>query len=281
MPTKTKPRTSHQSEVHRSLSLVSPLMQGPDVRALQQQLNHQNDHYGFTWHHIREDGDYGRRTYREAKFVAWLIGLADDTVKHPGHLNEKVQQVLRDPGKRTDADRKRESDRKDKRHKLKQKHDTGVKAGTAFLKKYVGVNEDPPESNHGPFPINECQQFFGLSGVPWCGCLVGYVIKKICGIASNTWWPYAGSVRVDAQAGNNGLHDINPADATEGCVCTFFNGGDDHVTWVVSSDAGRGILHTLEGNTSSATRSSDGGIIEAKERSFSEVSCCLRVEAFG
>jgi hypothetical protein len=256
-------------------------LQGPDVKALQEQINHQVDHYGFDWHHIREDGEYGHRTAREAEFVAWLIGLPDGSVKPSGHIGEKVEQLIRDPSKRSDADKKRESDRKSKRQKMKQKHTEGVKAGTSFLKKYIGVNEDPPESNHGPFPIDDCQKYFGLSGVPWCGCLVGYVIKKVCKITSATWWPYAGSVRTDAQAGKNGLHDINPADATEGCVCTFFNGGDDHVTWVVSSDPSRGILHTLEGNTSSATRSSDGGIIEAKERSFSEVTCCVRVEAFG
>lgn len=279
--TKDKPKQSHQSEVNRNLVLVSPLLRGPDVKSLQEQINHQVKHYGFDWHTIQEDGRYGRRTYREAKFVGWLIGLEDGLIKHPGKLNEAIQVKIRNPEKRTDADRRRESDRKSKRHKMKQKHSEGVKAGTAFLRKYIGVNESPAESNRGPFPIDECQDFFGLAAVPWCGCLVGYVIKKICKIASDTWWPYAGSVRVDAQAGNNGLHDINPADATEGCVATFFNGGDDHVTWVVSSDPGRSILHTLEGNTSSATRDSDGGIIEAKERSFSEVSCVARVEAFG
>jgi len=35
---------------------------------------------------------------------------------------------------------------------------------------------------------------------------------------------------------------------------------------------------TVEGNTSSVTRNSDGGIVETKERSFGEVTCVARIE---
>jgi hypothetical protein len=146
-------------------------------------------------------------------------------------------------------------------------------AAVEWMISKVGVNENPPESNHGPYPIDACQEHFGLSGVPWCGCCAGYAIEVKGEIGhTGTWWPYAGSIREDAIAGRNGLTDINPAHADIGCVATFFNGGDEHVVLIRAHTQG-GTLFTVEGNTSSATRSSDGGIIEKKERSISEVTC--------
>lgn len=280
MTTKDRPRVSHKSEVHRVLHITSPLLKGPDVKALQQQLNYQAKHYGFTWRQIQEDGQYGIRTWRQAKLVAWLMGLEDDSIPKRGTLNKHVQTVLRNPEKRSDADRRREDERKPKRVKIKKQREQGAQAVTRFLMKHKGVNESPANSNHGPFPIDECQQFFGLAGVPWCGCLAGYAIIEVADnkTVDDIWWPYAGSIRVAAQSGSNGMHDINPANAFEGCVATFFNGGDDHVAWVYGVDVRRRVLLTLEGNTSSATRDADGGIIEAKERSFDEVSCVAAIE---
>lgn len=278
MTTKDKPRVSNNSEVHRGLHLVSPLLKGPDIRALQEQLNHQCEHYKFPWRGTQADSEYGRRTKREAEFVAWLIGLDDERIHaiETGRITEQVQHLLRNPSDRSAEDRSREDSRKGKMEKLRANHDQGMTAAVDWMLQQVGTNEQPPESNHGPFPIDACQEFFGLSGVPWCGCCAGYAIKKIGGIDCATWFPYAGSIREDAIAGRNGLHDINPADADIGCIVTFFSGGDDHVG-LIRGKSRNGMVLTVEGNTSSATRDSDGGIIEKKERSFSEVTCVARV----
>jgi hypothetical protein len=40
---------------------------------------------------------------------------------------------------------------------------------------YLGAHEGAPNRSGDPI-VDECQKFFGLQGVPWCGCFVGYVI---------------------------------------------------------------------------------------------------------
>lgn len=278
-----KPRESSDKEVNRDLHLGSPLLIGPDVKALQERLNHQCEHYKFAWRRIQEDGEYGARTQRCAKFVAWLIGLDDTRVNaigsDDGRITEEVQRLLRDPEKHSPEDRQREEDRKAKREKLHKDHDEGAKAAVEWALKQVGKNEDPPESNRGP-GIDDWTGLFGLSAVPWCGCFAGYAVKKIGKADTDTWFPYAGSIRQDAQAGLNNLHDVNPADAEPGDIVTFFSGSDDHVA-LIRGKSKNGMVLTVEGNTSSATRDADGGIVETKERSFGEVSCVARIEAWG
>lgn len=279
-------RRSKQSSVHRNLHLSSPPLSGPDVESLQSSLNSLFNHYQFPWREVAADGDYGRRTRNAAKFGAWLIGLSNARIAtisaDAGRITEEVQRLLRNPQLRDDHDRAREDGRKTKRERLRKSHEDGVHAQLAFLEKHLHVNEDPPESNHGPFPINECQAFFGLSGVPWCGCLAGFAAKKYGGANCDTWFPYAGSIRQDAEAGKNNLHDVNPRLAKKGMIVTFFAGGDDHVGTVREDvKPGDTTIKTYEGNTSSATRDADGGIIEAKERSFSEVTCVAAIEDWG
>jgi hypothetical protein len=275
--TKNKPRTSTKNEVHRTLHLTTPLLQGKDVENLQHSINGLVKHYEFPWMAITPDGEYGKRSARKAAFVMELIGLDSDLVhktRHTGHLSEATQRLIRNPQKRTDADRKREDNRKSRFQKLRKQHKEGLSAAVDAMIKHVGVKENPPESNMGPFPITACQAHFGLDHQPWCGCCAGFFIEVECngGQHTGTWWPYAGSIRTDAEAGKNGLEDINPAHAHKGCIATFFSGGDDHVG-LVRADSENGILFTVEGNTSSARQDSDGGIIEIKERSFSEVTC--------
>lgn len=277
-PTKTKPRKSTKKEVHRDLHLVSPLLQGPDVKALQQSLNQLCKHYEFGWRKIAEDGEFGAHTADQAAFAGFLIGLVENRIKaiEKGRITQEVQVLLRNPEKRSKEDKAREAKRRPKLKKLRKQHEEGMKAAVEWMVKHVGVKESPPSSNHGPFPIDECQAHFGLSGVPWCGCVVGYAIEKVGGIDSDVYWPYAGSIHQDAVAKRNGLEAIDPAHADVGCVATFFSGGDDHVGLVRAKSKG-GTLFTVEGNTSSATRSSDGGIIELKEHAFSEVTCVARL----
>lgn len=273
-PTKQKPRTSDNRNVHRGLHLVSPLIQGPDVRALQEQDNALFEHYKFPWLRTLVDGDYGSRSKRATREAAWLIGLEDDRLKAiaGGRVTQAVQHLIRNPEDRSKQDREREEARQPHRERRHREHTTGMTAAVDWMIAQVGTNENPPESNHGPFPIDACQAFFGISGVPWCGCCAGYAIKKIGGIDSDCWFPFAGSIRQDAIAGRNKLNDINPVHADVGCIATFFSGGDDHVG-LVRGPFHDGLIPTVEGNTSSATRDSDGGIIEVKERTLAEVSC--------
>lgn len=281
-PTKRKPRISTNKEAHRHLHLVSPPFRGADVRELQQSLNHLCNHYGFDWHHIVVDGVYGKRTRRQAHFAAWLIGLEEkrlDAIKHQGRITEEVQRLLRNPEKRSDQDRRREDDRRPRVKKLRRDHDA-LEEAVRWMLKQKGVNEQPPYSNHGPYPIDECQAYFDLSAVPWCGCAVGFAIEKVAGVGdTGTWWPHAESIRLDAEAGRNGLRDINPRQITRGTVVTFWPGGsddDDHVA-MATGDVVNGRFSTVEGNTSSGLRDADGGIFETKTHSIGEVTCAAQL----
>lgn len=280
-PTKTKARISNDPHVHRDLNLVTPMLEGKDVERLQQACNHLCDHYAFDWMHIVVDGQYGRRTARRAAFCMDLVGIHYDLVRkcrNTGHISLLNQRILRDPTKRGKDERVREENRKDKFRKLRQQHNEGLNAAVEFMLKHKGVNESPAGSNHGPFPIDACQQWYGISGVPWCGCAVGYSIEKYAlgGQKTGTWWPHAAYIRGDAEAGRNGLEDINVSNVRLGDILTFFNGGDDHVT-IARGSYHSGFVPTVEGNTSSAFRDSDGGIIETKDRAAGEVTCAARL----
>lgn len=280
---KDKPRTSHKTDVHRQLALVSPVLRGPDVKQLQLQLNHLADHYEFDWMKIQVDGQYGKRTARQAAFIGWCIGLVAegrlDVIRHQGRITEEVQRILRNPEKhRSKADKEREDRRRPKMRKVRKQHKEGLADAVQFVLKHVGTKEQPDFSNLGPYPITQCQEWYGLSRVPWCGCLTGFAIENIAldGKKTGTWWPYSGSIRTDAEAGLNGLEDINPANAVLGNIATFFDGGDDHVG-LVRDKSTVTMIQTGDGNTSSAHQSSDGGMIEIKDRPFDEVSCVARL----
>lgn len=278
--TKNKPRTATSAHVHRQLNLVTPVLQGPDVRELQEACDALCAHYEFTWLSLKEDGEFGKRTARRAAFCMELIGIQEDLcnqTRKTGHISELSQQYLRNPEKRGKDERVREENRRPHFKKLRQKHTEGLGEAVQFMLDHKGVNESPANSNHGPFPIDACQDWFGLSGVPWCGCAVGYSIEKVAGLGkTGTWWPHAGFIRADAESGRNGLEDINVSHATLGCIGTLFNGGDDHVAFV-RGDVKNGLVPTVEGNTSSALQDADGGIIETKERPIGEFTCMARL----
>ena len=290
MPTATRPRISKDQHVHRDLHLTSPPLKGPDVRELQRHLNGLAEHYKFPWHRIMVDGAYGRRTRQQAHFVAWLIGLEEnnrlEVIRKQGRITAEVQQLLRNPEKRSDSDRVREESRRPKVQKLRQEHDEGLETRLQFMLKHKGTNEQPENSNHGPFPIDECQSWYGGSGWPWCGAIVGFSIEKVVldGVKTGTWWPHAEMIRLDAESGRNGLIDINPRQIVRGNIVTMWPGGsddDDHVTWATGDVDSDGNFPTVEGNTSSALRDSDGGIIETKSRHISEVTCAARLTLRG
>ncbi len=278
-----RPRKSSSNEVHRELRLVSPELMGPDVKALQERLNHCCEHYKFPWRRIMEDGEYGRRTARCAAFVAWLIGLSDGRVKaigaDSGRITEPVQRLLRDASKRTAEDAKREKGRKAKREKLHKDREKGAKAAVEWALKHVGMTESPANTNRGP-KVDVWEEYFGGPlGGPWCGYFAGYAVKKIGKAQSSCGFQLASNITNDALAGNNNLHDVSAADAEPGDIVTFF--GNEHIG-LVREKSRKGMVLTVDGNTSSEVgREADGGIVEKKERPFGDVTCVARIEVWG
>ena len=56
-----------------------------------------------------------------------------------------------------------------------------ISNGQATLRKaghYLGAQEGAQPNRSGDPIVDECQEMYGLLGVPWCACFVGYVIAQ-------------------------------------------------------------------------------------------------------
>lgn len=131
--------------------------------------------------------------------------------------------------------------------------------------------------------IDAWQREFGLSGVAWCGCFVGYGLRVVAGIADIddrvVWVPF---IPEDAQAGRNGWSCLVPAvDAAPGDAGVIgWNaaGEPEHVGFVIANDQARRVMHTIEGNTTSGNdgdQSRGGGVFE-RQRPYDCIVACAR-----
>lgn len=262
---------------HRSLHLTSPGMKGEDIEELQKALDVELDHRGFDWRKIRADGQYGHRSRNAAKITGWLIGLSKRRLKaiDNGRITVKVQQILRDPSKRSLADKARDKFRRKKAKELRHKHEVGPAAAVAYIRKQADNDvHESGETNTGPM-VDIWTGFFGIHAVPWCGCLAGYAAKAIGGSTASTWFPYGPDIRNDAVAGRNGVHDVAYEDMQAGDIVVLWGG--EHVVTAAGSPTGD-TFPTGEGNTSPEPggNQANGGSVEMKTRSRSDVYCVAR-----
>lgn len=139
----------------------------------------------------------------------------------------------------------------------------------------------PADGRHNR--IDAWQREFGLSGVAWCGCFVGYGLRVIAGIADIdhriVWVPF---IREDARAGRHGWSCLVPAvDAVPGDVailCWNAEGEPEHTGFVIANDPVRRVMRTIEGNTRSGDdgdQSRGGGVFE-RLRPYDCVVACAR-----
>lgn len=271
---------THGSAVHRGLHLVSPPARGADVRALQERINHELAHRRLSWRQIKVDGQFGPRTLHACAFLGWVLGssgrrLAEVTGSKP-RLSQRAQRVLRDPRKRSPAERMRERLRRSKVRELRRAHADGPDAAVSYIRKMAeqGVHE-VGTTNTGDL-VDRWQAYFGLRGEPWCGCFAGYAAKVEGGSQASTWFPYGPSIMADARAGRNGVKEVRFEEAEPGDVLVLWGG--DHIATAIARPSG-GSIATGEGNTAPNDRDSqaDGGCVALKTRSRSDVSCVARV----
>lgn len=139
----------------------------------------------------------------------------------------------------------------------------------AEAKKHVGYAE-------GKNKDNMFGAWYGMNHVAWCAEFVSYCINHAdggalikgaqsdkgfasCGAgikffkAKKAWFPVA-----QAKAGDLAFFDWD------------HDGSQDHVGLIVSVDAKKKTIHTIEGNTSD-TNHSNGGVVMAKERNWSVI----------
>lgn len=113
------------AEVHRDLKLTTPVTEGPDVKAHQHHLNEIAVEFKRIVHyHLAEDGELGQHTLHATVKAAYVMGLTEsrlDEIAKRHLIAQPVQDTLRHPGGRSDAQKKRaEERREDLRKKLDQ-----------------------------------------------------------------------------------------------------------------------------------------------------------------
>lgn len=273
----SKPRKA----VHRNLHLVSPQLTGPDVRALQAEVNAELRHRKLEWRCIKANGEFGPRTLHACAFLGWVLGFSRERwEKMTGHDHPRVdrsaQRILRDPSKRSALDHAREAARQKEVRELRHQHNTGPALAVRYIEGMAakGVHEEG-ETNTGS-RVDVWEAFFGLHAQPWCGCLAGYAAKKVGGSTASTWFPYGPSIMADARAHRNGVREVSFDDIEAGDILVLWNG--EHVVTATERPKGDSI-RTGEGNTSpnDGDSQADGGCVAIKVRSRSDVSCVARV----
>lgn len=147
----------------------------------------------------------------------------------------------------------------------------------------VGVRESPAESNRGPIVdtfLAACGFRFrkGQRGQPWCACFITWALRK-AGWKQSGWnLAYVPSWVATAHQSAHGLRVIAASEVQAGDVVCFDwerNGIADHIGFAAGPVRG-GSFPTVEGNTS-AGNNSNGGQVQERMRSLSDVACFIRV----
>jgi len=261
---------AHRKEVHRPLSLHSPILSGADVRALQGQINERFEHFKID-RQIKVDGDLGGQTFEAAADIAYCLGIcgdAHDKLRN-GTISEGTQKLIRGR-KRTDEEEAAGRRRKDYREKLRKRYakDAGEKA-VARGRELIGIKEQPEGSNWGG-KVEEFIRFTGYTGpVFWCGCFACWVVVKLGGakIPNRIRLGFAPYITADAIAGVNGLKAVKAEDARPGDLACLWGG--KHIE-VVAERPRNGQVRCLGGNTTAGGQESNGGEVAENVRSLSE-----------
>lgn len=247
---------------YRALTLTTPFTTGPDVKALQRAVNKRRRARHLST--IDVDGEWGPETDAAVRETAWVLGISKDRIE--GLVSADVQFLIRNPDKRTAAERERAKKRLER---LAHSADAVLSAAL----KYVGRTENPAGTNRGPGIISRCQKaMLGYDGYFWCGAFVGYFLEKVGGVPiSRKRIVYTPAIVADAHANVNGFsgwHSV--ADARSGDLALFDWNSHDGVTAnhveLVIRNLGGGRLECVGGNTSKGGQDNNGGGIYRQER---------------
>jgi hypothetical protein len=233
------------------LLVTRPLMHGPEVQQIQEQLRAR----GFDPGPI--DGEFGAATARAVKDFQRAQHLEVDGVVGPetrtALLSAKSQEIVKQVGARRALS-------------------PGEKA-LAEAATHVGETESPPGSNRTQFG-----RWFGVDGVPWCNTFVSYCFFHGAGVVIAKGYNGAGcypngctyvpTTKTWLQTTGQW---IGRADPQPGDIAIFnWNGGvPDHIG-LVERSLGGGRFQTIEGNTA-VGNDSNGGQVMRRERRIDQV----------
>ena len=249
----------------RRVALTSPLMRGRDIVHLQGVLNQRLAHYKSR-QRIQVDGVFGRASEHALQSIGYIMGL-DAPYGRPAALERILHPHLRSP------DDLHKSNQRQKAREHHAVHGGGsLESIVQIAEHYVGVEEHPPESNWGhPHPADWEEEFGFGSGVSWCGCFAGAMVRLAGGHVTSrvSFCPY---IEADARSGTNGFETWRP-NHNEGVgpgwlVLFNWSGGSEaeHVG-IVRQIQGGGLL-TVEGNTG-GTDPAAGGMVARQFRPYS------------
>lgn len=251
----------------RRLALTSPEMRGHDVQVLQHVLNERLQHFRSR-DRLKPDGVYGRHTAQVVAEISYLLGLHHSDgetavlrlIEHPH---------LRNPGELAEARRRQKA--REHGDKIAGGSAHGLSRVISIAQHYVGVHEQPAGSNWGhPHPADWEREFGFGSGVSWCGCFAGAMVRLAGGHVTSrvAFTPY---IEADARSRTNGF-DLWKPNHNEGVgpgwlVLYNWVGGSEpeHVGIVKAVHAD--YLETVEGNTG-GSNPSDGGMVAIERRPY-------------
>ena len=287
MATDMKRKPSQDPSVHRDLVVTTTPMAGRDVanlrRALQARLH---DARGLHEVPVPAHDKFTHAMWLACVEAGYFLGAQSATYlrtrNHRGVCTEGLQDIIRNPGKRTPEQLARARSRQGQLargpryyEELADKHGitrgTGIDAALRFATAQIGTVEKPAGSNWGP----KIRDWITVAGyedpVPWCGCFANAVIMAGGLPAGVGWVGYTPAIVVHAQQGIDGWKWVGPADGRRGDLALFDTPGGDpavHVG-VVEKRLSASLYRTIEGNTSSGTSGSqsEGGGVFRRERS--------------
>lgn len=144
----------------------------------------------------------------------------------------------------------------------------------AVARSFAGKVREYPAGSNGGGQITVWQRRLGFGRVPWCGVFAGNILlaARVRGVSARI--ASVGAIEDDARARRGCFTGwtTRPRSASAGDLAVLFGRGV-HVGIVESVDLKRGVVHTIEGNTSSgaAGYQSNGGGVYRRTRPLSAV----------
>jgi hypothetical protein len=165
----------------RTFVLISPNMEGDDIKQFQRTLNTRFEAWNID-KRIPDDGAYGSDTRHAAQQVCEGLGILHEQAMRRG-VTPELRSKIRNPQRRTEQERARSERRKEYRAKLRERYKGGAAGlAVAFARDHLGERE--VTSNRSP-QIDKWIRAAGHDprmnlvppgGVPWCGCFVNACI---------------------------------------------------------------------------------------------------------
>jgi hypothetical protein len=238
------------------LHVTSPLMRGPDVLKVQEQLAKLGLSPG------PHDAAYGPTTAAAIRDFQASHGLAVDGVVGAKTL-DALARATEPAGPAAPPTRSASS--------------MGARA-LLEAAKHLGVTEDPRGSNRTSFGF-----WFGVDGVPWCNIFVSYCFQigagytlcdgmKGAGARPGKGCAYVPTTEAWLRATGLWVGRTEPQ-AGDIVIFNWDGGAPDHIG-IVEANLGSGQFQTIEGNTA-VGNDSNGGQVMRRQRHI------LQVDGFG